>query len=65
MIRFPNIKCGCRLHKGISVPHNAIIKTASNGREFYLSGIDDNTAIVKFIDTDEIHKVSITAYKRL
>lgn len=51
-------RCGTRLHKGKEVPLNADIKI-HEGRECYLSGIDEDYRIVKYIDTGEIKRFKI------
>lgn len=58
------MRCGVKLHNGIEVPFFAVVKKSAKGREYYLSGIDENTAIVKFIDTGEYFRMSIDYYNR-
>lgn len=58
------MRCGTKIHKGKEVPYYAIVKTSSKGRDYYLSGIEENTAIVKFIDNDEVTRLSLEYYNR-
>lgn len=46
-------RCGCRFHNGIEVPANAEIKIYKD-RECYLSGIDENYRLIKFLDTGKV-----------
>lgn len=50
------MRCGTKKYKGKEIPLNADVKTYQ-GRECYLSGIDGDTKIVRFLDTGEILKV--------
>lgn len=54
----PRPRCGSRFHNGKEVPLNAEIKI-HEGRECYLSGIDEGYRIVKYIDTGEIRRFRI------
>jgi len=58
------MRFGTKLHKGIEVPYFAVVKISPKGREYYLSGIDDNTALVKFIDNDEVFRMGLDYYNR-
>lgn len=48
-------RCGCRFHNGIEVPLNAEVKIYKD-RECYLSGIDENYRLIKFLDTGKVEK---------
>lgn len=50
------MRCGTKKYKGKEIPANADIKEYQ-GRECYLSGIELDYKIVRFIDTGEILKV--------
>lgn len=52
------LRCGCRLYNGVEIPIEAEVKI-HQGRECYLSGIDDNCRIIKYLDTGEIKRFKI------
>lgn len=59
------MKPGTRLHKGIEVPINAIIHISELNREYYLSGIHENVAIIKFLDNHELLRITLNKAKML
>lgn len=58
------MRCGCKEYKGKLIPANAEIAISPKGREFYLTGIENETAIIKFIDNDEVFRMSLFKYNK-
>lgn len=52
------MRCGTKIHKGKEIPHAAQV-TTHQGRECYLSGIEGNENIVRYLDTGEIKRFKI------
>lgn len=59
------MRTGTRLHNGKEVPINATIHTSELNREYYLSGIHENVAILKFIDNNEMLRITLNKAKML
>lgn len=53
-----HLKCGNRWHGKIQIPANAIVKTSPAGRDYYVAGISEEFAIVKYTDTGEYKQVN-------
>lgn len=45
-----HLKCGNKWHGTMQVPTNAEVNTSPAGRPFYVSGIDGEFAVIKFLD---------------
>lgn len=45
-----HLKCGNRWHGSHQIPANAIVKTSPSGRDYYVAGITDEFATVRFLD---------------
>lgn len=58
------MKCGNTLYKGVAVPKNAEIKISAKGLEYYISGIHENQAYIKFIESGQIIKVSLSVLNK-
>lgn len=48
------MRCGTKLHNGTSIPVNVIIKISPLGREYYISGLYDDQAVIRYLDNGEI-----------
>jgi hypothetical protein len=54
---------GSKLYKSIEVPIHAVINTNKVGREFYISGICYNTALIRYIDSGEVIEIKLGLLK--
>jgi hypothetical protein len=57
------MKAGSRIYKSQEVPINAVINTNKIGREFYISGICYNTALIRYIDSGEVLEIKLGLLK--
>lgn len=57
------MRCGTKKYKGNEIPVNAVVKkTAFGDREYYLSGINETHALLKFLDTGAMEKVNLQKF---
>jgi hypothetical protein len=57
------MRAGSRNYKSQEVPIHAVINTNKTGREFYISGICYNTALIRYIDTGELLEINLGLLK--
>jgi hypothetical protein len=51
------MRAGSKIYKGIEVPISAPIHINKQGREFYISGLCYNTALIRYIDSGEVIEI--------
>jgi hypothetical protein len=57
------MRAGSRIYKGQEVPIHAVINTNKAGREFYISGICYNIALIRYIDSGEVIEIKLGLLK--
>jgi hypothetical protein len=45
-----HLKCGNKWHGSLQIPVNASIRTSPAGRDYYVAGITDELACIRFLD---------------
>ena len=60
------MKAGNKMYKGVEIPFNAKVQTNKVGKEFYVSGVETNKVIMRYIESGELVEVSYqTGFKYL